>query len=322
MGFEDTVNFERRMDIEDKIMSELCLGTVQFGMKYGINNKIGQPPEKECFEMLDMAINNGITVIDTARAYGTAEVVLGHYIESRKCKDKIKLISKLRPNIIESGEKDKYNVIYRECKASLERLHVNQLDGYLLHTPEYIYDDDIVDILQRLKKEGLVNNIGVSIYDMKEGFEAIEKGVDYIQLPYSVLDQRGVTTGFMDRAKVAGIKIFVRSVFLQGLFMMDTERIPEGLYKARPYLTKFEELLGLYGIGKVGSLINFVKNNKNIDYVVIGVEDKNQLLEDIKSFTDDIDLNLEFIKKVKTLFRNVEDNIILPSLWSNGKKSS
>lgn len=303
-------------------MSELCLGTVQFGMKYGINNKIGQPSEKECFEMLDMAINNEITTIDTARAYGIAEVVLGHYIESRKCKNKIKLISKLRPNIIEPREKDKYNVIYQECKTSLERLHTDQLDGYLLHTPEYIYDDDIVAALQRLKKEGMVKNIGVSIYDIKDGEEAIKKGVDYIQLPYSVLDQRGEKTGFLDRATSAGIKIFARSVFLQGLFMMNTEAVPQGLHKAKPYLDKFKELLDLYGINKVEALIHFVKENKNIEYLVIGVEDRHQLSEDIKCFSNDFELNLDFIKNLKTIFRDVEDSIILPSLWSDGKKSN
>ena len=52
-------------------VSELCLGTVQFGMKYGINNKTGQPSEEACFEMMDLAISRGIQVIDTARAYGT-----------------------------------------------------------------------------------------------------------------------------------------------------------------------------------------------------------------------------------------------------------
>ena len=95
-------------------MARLCLGTVQFGMNYGINNQGGQPTEESCFEMLDLAFENGIDIIDTARAYGTAELVVGDYLEYRKCCNKVKIISKLRPNIIESGEKDVYSIIDRK----------------------------------------------------------------------------------------------------------------------------------------------------------------------------------------------------------------
>lgn len=63
-------------------MAELCLGTVQFGMRYGINNRDGQPVEGQCFEMLDMAAQNGLRFLDTARAYGTAELVLGEYFKA------------------------------------------------------------------------------------------------------------------------------------------------------------------------------------------------------------------------------------------------
>ena len=75
-------------------MAELCLGTVQFGMKYGINNTLGQPSEENVFEMLDTAFENGIRVIDTARAYGTAETVLGRYFASGKNVYTVKIISK------------------------------------------------------------------------------------------------------------------------------------------------------------------------------------------------------------------------------------
>ncbi len=164
-------------------LSQLCLGTVQFGMKYGIYNKTGQPTEEECFEMLDMAISQGIKVIDTARAYGTAEERVGRYLSYRGWQGKIDVISKLCPNVMEEGEKDVYGVVRRELEGSLERLKVSKLKGYLLHTPEYIYQDKIVEALFRLKEEGLTENVGVSIYGMEEGYEAIKRGMDYVQLP-------------------------------------------------------------------------------------------------------------------------------------------
>lgn len=306
---------------EERILTNLCLGTVQFGMNYGINNQEGQPTEEACFEMLDIAIENGINIIDTARAYGTAEVVVGDYLEYRKCCQDVKIISKLRPNIIEPDKKDVYSVIRRELEGSLERLQVRHLEGYLLHTPEYIYDERIVEALFRLKDENIVRNIGVSIYNMEEGYEAIRKGMNYIQLPYSVFDQRGVQSGLIREAKKAGLTIFARSAFLQGLFMMDMDKIPNYLEHAKPYLKYFERLTEDYKIGKIELLLQFVKETTAADYLVFGVDSKCQLLENIKEFQIDKTIDQNLIDKIKEFFIQVEDSIILPSLWSNGRKA-
>lgn len=301
-------------------VSKLCLGTVQFGMKYGINNQNGQPSEESCFGMLDAALEQGIDTIDTARAYGTAEIVVGKYLEYRRCQNKVRLISKLRPNVIDPEEKDIYSIIRGELEGSLDRLHVSRLQGYLLHTPEYVYNDEIVDTLSKLKEEGLIENIGVSIYNMEEGFEAIRRGMDYVQLPYSVLDQRGEQSGFIEAAKNAGMTVFTRSAFLQGLFMMERERIPEHLGHALPYLEHFDRLVKQYRRDKVELLLQFVKALKGIDYLVFGVDNVQQLQEDIKAFETGTFIGDELLRELKDYYRQVDDSIILPSLWSNGKK--
>ncbi len=301
-------------------LSQLCLGTVQFGMKYGIYNKTGQPTEEECFEMLDMAISQGIKVIDTARAYGTAEERVGRYLSYRGWQGKIDVISKLCPNVMEEGEKDVYGVVRRELEGSLERLKVSKLKGYLLHTPEYIYQDKIVEALFRLKEEGLTENVGVSIYGMEEGYEAIKRGMDYVQLPYSVLDQRGKQTGWIEEAKKVGIKVFARSAFLQGLFLMDRSEVPEWLKRAEPYLEKIEGFFEEYRGKKTEMLLQFVKRTEGIDYLVFGVDNKEQLKENIESFEKGVEIEEELMKKLSAYCREVDDSIILPSLWSNGRK--
>lgn len=301
-------------------MADLCLGTVQFGMKYGVNNFSGQPLLKDSFEMLDIAIKNGITTIDTARAYGTAEIILGQYFENRKNQDKVKVISKLCPNVVEADEKDIYSIIRRELEESLKRIRVSKLDGYLLHTPEYVHNPEIVSALVRLKQEGLVEHIGVSIYEIGDGYTAIDTGcVDYIQLPYSILDQRGMKENFIPKAKEMGITIFARSVFLQGLFFMEKARIPQHLKDAVSYITTFERLLSEYQVDRVTALMQFVMWEKNIDYLVFGVDTKEQLLEDINR-SQDSHVPKEFIDAVKNSFDEIEKSIIFPSLWSNGKK--
>lgn len=302
-------------------MAELCLGTVQFGMKYGINNTLGQPTEEDVFEILDAAIKNGIHVFDTARAYGTAEIVIGKYFENIKNIDSLKIISKLRPNVIEVTERDVYCVLRKEFESTLKRLHIQHLDGYLLHTPQYIYNVEILKSLRRLKKEKLVDHIGVSIYDLKEGYAALEtEEIDYIQLPYSILDQRGIQDGFINKAKEKGVTVFTRSAFLQGLFIMEKKRIPEYLEHTVPYLDEFERLLDKYSVDRVSALIQFVKQEKDIDYLVFGVDTKEQLLQDIDKFHNQ-KVPEAFIKELKKTFVNIEKSIIFPSLWSDGKKA-
>ena len=160
-------------------MADLCLGTVQFGMKYGINNRQGQPSMNDSVEMIKYAVDNGVKYIDTARAYGDAELVIGEYNKIYGVPKDIKIISKLRPNIIEADTKDVNSLIRDEFESSLKRMGVDKLNGYLLHTPEYIYNQNILDALLNLKEEKMVENIGVSIYDLKEGEQAIKTGIIY-----------------------------------------------------------------------------------------------------------------------------------------------
>lgn len=296
-------------------MAKLCLGMVQFGMDYGINNKRGKPSKENAFYMLDLAIDSGIKKLDTAFAYGNAEELLGEYFTKKRNLQNVEVITKLRPNILdfESGSPQK---IVREalCK-SLDRMCVSNVDGFLLHTPEYIYNEDILDGLEKVKKEGLTNHIGISIYEIKDGVEAIKTGmIDYIQLPYSVLDQRGMKEGFLKMAKSNGVQVYCRSAFLQGLVMMEPEKIPDYMNKSKEYVNVFDNICKKYEVDKVTALLHFVIDNEYIDYLVFGVDTQEQLIEDIK-YAQASDLPKEFYYEIETKLGEVEKSIIFPSLW-------
>lgn len=297
-------------------MTKLCLGTAQFGMNYGIHNKKGQLSEEECFEMLDIAIEKGVDAIDTASVYGTAEKVVGDYLAYRRCQDKVKVVSKFDFEAEADGQSDAYSIIRRELEKSLERLQVCALEGYLLHTSKSVYDDETVSALLRLKDENLIRNAGVSIYHMEEGFKAVSRGMDYVQLPYSVMDQRGYHSGLIAAAKKAGMTVFTRSAFLQGLFMMETESLPERLKPARKYLKHFRELTGQYGRRDTEVLLKFVKETQGIDYLVFGADGKDQLLRNLEYFEGGRPLPRALLKELREYYRQVDDQIILPSLWT------
>ncbi len=295
-------------------MAELCLGTVQFGMDYGINNTSGKPSEKEVFEILDLAVAHGIKVFDTAAAYGDAEELLGKYMSARRIKEEnFKVISKLRPEGIENTS-DVQGRLSDEVYGSLKRLQIQQLYGYLLHKAECIYDHNVVMALHKIKQEGLIQNIGISIYKISEGEAAVKSGiVDFIQMPYNIFDQRGDAAGFLKKAKSKGITMFTRSAFLQGLFMMKYDNIPDCLENAKGYLYEFDALLKEFQIDKVSALLNYPAHNPYIDYVVVGVDSAKQLQEHIERFGER--LPNKFLQKIHQMFGNVEEEIIMPNLW-------
>ena len=295
-------------------MAELCLGTVQFGMDYGINNISGQPSEAEVFRILDLAMEHKIEVFDTAAAYGTAEMLLGRYIKSRQLTgESFKVISKFGLSYTDQP-RDMEKVIFEKAWESIKRLNMGQLYGYLLHTPECVYNETVLDALRKIKERGLAQHIGISIYQMCEGEAAIESQVfDFIQLPYNIFDQRGEYTGLFEKLKRQNMTVFTRSAFLQGLFMMECNRIPSYLKKAEKYLREFEKLLIEYQLDRVQTLINYPANHPCIDYVVVGVDHADQLQEITDKFNQK--LPEDFLKRVAKLFRDVEEYIILPNLW-------
>ena len=203
---------------------ELCLGTVQFGMDYGISGQ-RQPTVEQAVNMLDFATQNGISTIDTANAYGTAEDVVGCFLQKKTiARDRLWIISKFRPNLLDDASEDKYYEIMKQnLEKSLARLHLDYLDTYLLHSARYVYNDAIIETLNRLKKEGYARKVGVSVYEPEEAKKCIERSnVDFMQLPYSIFDQRMKNNGVFDLADTNGntTQIHSRSAFIQGLILM------------------------------------------------------------------------------------------------------
>ncbi|MDP3646365.1 MAG: aldo/keto reductase [bacterium] len=297
---------------------KLVLGTVQLGMRYGLNNSTGQPDDKESFAILDAALSHGIEVFDTAWAYGTAEDVLGKWIKSRDVGKKIRVISKMKPHIL-----DEYptgtnvtDIVRSEIEKSLGRLGIGHLDGYLLHMPEYIYKDDVVVGLQKAKEAGLVKNIGVSIYDEPEALSALELGMDYIQVPYNILDQRLDTTDFFQEAKERGTKVFARSPFLQGLLLRDPERLPPHLSGARQILEHFIAIIRRYNISQLEASLLFSHLHCPADHIVFGVKTRSQLDEIIAIIDRAPSIkNAPWITEIVDAFKHTDRSIVNPRLW-------
>ncbi len=294
-------------------MDRVVLGTVQFGLDYGINNKQGKPEHRASLEMLETAWEKGVRIYDTARAYGNAEEILGDFIRTHGLTGEIKVTSKLEPNILERKEPT-VAMAEEEIYETLERLGIDSLHGYLYHTPHYVRIREMVDAFRGVRELGLTQKIGVSIYEENDAlFAAKLDEIDHIQVPYGIFDQRMDRCGFFDLAKKNGKEVFARSAFLQGLVFMNGREIPENISEARNYVADFDRLIQPYGINRAEASLLFSFSNPAIDGVVFGVDNRSQLLEDLEIAERVMDS--ELLGKLRESFLDIEKSIIFPSLW-------
>lgn len=299
------------------------LGTVQFGMKYGLSNTHGQPTQEESFSILDGALAAGIDTFDTAWAYGTAEDVLGAWILARSLAGKVHIISKMRPHALNDypdGTKVA-EVVMRELEKSLARLHVESLDGYLFHSPHYIYLSHAVEGLQKVRDAGLVKNIGVSTYDEAEALQAAELGVDYIQVPYNAFDQRLDATDFFDIAKKNKVTVFARSPFLQGLLLMQPSELPEHLATLRPHLEQFIAIATRHSLTQTEAALRFADAACRADHIVFGVDTLAQLTEDVGLMeVSSPAVEGDWVAEMREAFKGLNRGAVNPSLWGKIKR--
>lgn len=294
---------------------KLCLGTVQFGLDYGI---IGQkkPPLDECVRWMDYAVQNGIRAIDTATAYGTAEEVVGSFLRKRTiARDKLFISSKMLPNVLDDCKPEEYTgCIRRHLQNSLNTLGTDHLDAYMLHSARYAFRPDILESLACMRREGLAKKVGVSVYEPEEARACFESPyADFIQLPYSVFDHRMKNGGIFDPGASNGVEIHSRSAFIQGLILLEEDQVPPYLSGAVPILRNIIKISEKYRVSRVALAIAYVKRESSVSHLVFGVDSLEQLREDIDLFNSDVPAKI--LDELEKEFQGVDANIVMPSLW-------
>lgn len=204
----------------------MVLGTAQWGLPYGIANDSGPPPNNELRAILELAIGARIRTLDTARAYGSEEVIGRHADLVAGCR----IITKLSPAVYSPGMScgESLHELHRSISTSQKMLKRNGFD-LLLHRAEHrhAHDGALWDELIAMKHRGEIVNLGVSVSTVNEGFGCLDdEHVSCIQVPASLLDQRFLRAGFFTRAHEQGKEVFVRSIFLQGIAFLSPEKVP------------------------------------------------------------------------------------------------
>ena len=282
-------------------MASLALGTVQFGLDYGINNTKGKVDETTVESILKYACLNKINLLDTALAYGDSEKVIGKV----KGSDKFKIVSKLPP--CSNNEVQKY------FKQSLENLNVDYLYGYLIHNFNILEKDlNIWKALKDLKSEGKIKKIGISLYAPMELKKLWEWGIDLdlIQVPYNIFDRRFEV--YFNRLKQLNVEIHTRSVFLQGLFFKEIQTLPNNFQKVITKLQRLKSISKKHQLSTSALCLNFVLSNKEINYAVVGVDNLEQLKQNVSESNK---LVSKEIQQELTELEVKDEHIINPSNW-------
>ena len=283
-------------------MNKLIIGSAQLGMDYGISNHTGQVKSQEAKKILECASDNGIKIIDTAMNYGASEKLIGEVCDSSW--HVITKIPSIPDNCINIRRWVETNVF-----NSLKKLNKEIIDTLLIHNPDDI-DKGIFPILIDLKKDKLINKIGISIY----GPDSIDKKlnlskIDIIQCPYNVFDRRIVRSGLAEHLKDAGIEIHARSIFLQGLLLMKYSTMPKYFNKWKNVWSRWESFSRKNKVTPLDICINHVHYEKYIDKYIVGVESKKQLKQVLESSQKkEFDIDLEE-------FYNNDMHLINPTNW-------
>lgn len=287
-------------------IAKLALGTVQFGLTYGVSNTRGQVPQAEVDEILDIATSAGVDLLDTAQAYGSSEAALGAYLRRRPAAFKVVTKVKDVPGPQVPGS----------LRASLERTGAGRFYGVLMHSyEEHLANPDRYAGLAEARRSGLTLKTGFSLYrpEQAESLLAARTDFDLVQVPYSLLDRRFERV--FPALKAAGVEIHVRSVFLQGLLLMSPEAIPAGLQRAVPKVAALHLYAEKNGLAPAAVCAGFALSNPLVDRVVMGVDGPTALRENLAALAAMPDGPLQGQQRELDCLAEADEALILPHNW-------
>ena len=260
-------------------MNNLILGTANFGESYGISRQ-NRIPLESIEQILNVAQKTGINHFDTARSYGDSELILG------------KFLNKAQPLYIDSkigsAECESVHSIITAVNKSLSILGIAKLNTLYLHNADLLSGDNALIIKQGMEKVielGLANHLGVSVYTFKQLTEAKNSFPSLIvfQVLENICDRRLLYLKELIDFTNKGNIVNIRSIFLQGLLLMNSKNLQLKLKGATKSIESLNEYAGKNNVSVTNLCVAYAKMIPWANKYVVGVESASQLQETIDS---------------------------------------
>lgn len=298
-------------------LSRLMLGTVQFGMPYGVANRTGQPDYNTALAIVDAAFSGGVNCCDTAAAYGTSEAVLGQILHDLRIADQVVVVTKVRalsPEELSNAEQGQ-RAIEQSVAESRRRLRMERLPVVLFHREA---DAKYMDTLLELKDRGWLNHCGVSC-DNRPGFaaQAVAEGyASALQIPASILDHRHRLSGVFQQAERKNVALFIRSVYLQGLLFLAEESIPEHLRDVLPARRRLQAIAADAQLTLGELAVKYLLEQSGVTCLLAGVETVAQVHDNLRLFSCD-SLHDKVRAAIDSIAFEISERTLTPALWSS-----
>ena len=298
--------------------SRLVLGTAQLGMPYGIANRRGQPDRRTAEAIVARVWECGVREFDTAQAYGESEIVLGNALKSLGLTRQAKVISKFDAGIDHQHSAG----LRRALEQTIARLNISRLYAIMIHGEELldIWDKGLGGTLHKFITEGLVERIGISVYTPRNAIRALKTtGVTLLQIPGNLLDRRFEKEGVFEEAHRRGKQIYLRSVFLQGLLLMNIRELTGAMDFAIPVIHRLINFSRKTGYSVKQLALGYVKSAYPSPKVIFGCETTQQVQENFELWKRE--LPGEIVDRIQEEFQNIPETILNPSLWARSSST-
>lgn len=282
------------------------LGTASFGAIYGVANPVGELNELEVYKILHEAKRLGVKVLDSAPSYGRAEKIIGDFHQQG---EKFEVISKISDVQNFSSRK-----LIDEIEKSASILNISKFSAMLFHKSEELAkfpERQVNEALENILSSGLVKTLGVSVYKEEE-IRFVSRSfprITLFQVPENIMDRRLRESELISELSRLGIRFHVRSIFLQGLLLMNRHSLPSELSEAELGLDSLLAYSKMKGVSNLDSCLSYVSEIEWASGIVIGVNSKKHLQEVVSYQKIKIDLD-----KLPSAF---PEYILDPREWAN-----
>ena len=310
----------RMLGRTDLCVSALALGTVELGMDYGIPvpGHFGRPSEEVAAALLDQALAAGINLLDTARAYGESEAVLGRLLRRRR--KLILLATKASAHLpdgtVPTGAALQTHLV-SQLEQSLRLLQTDYVDLWQIHNVDaqvLAAHETVAETFQAMQQAGKIRWCGGSFYGAALPEQALHRDLfDVLQVTYSVFDQR-ITDRVLPLAQERNVGILVRSVLLKGALTERADHLPDHLATLRSRSRHFRHLVQQHAphLTPAQTALAFALANPHIQSVLVGMRTAEECTSNLAAVATT--LSPDLLAALQAL-RVDDEDLLNPGTW-------